>query len=91
MEDKYQPCLYMLRYYFFQKLGCQLCCARRWYSSQSDNKKNRLPDGPGLGDFIEASLNGESIGQNIIQKKGERFVTTVSIVLNAVGMWHFRA
>ena len=64
----------MLLIFDFQKLSCQLCCAKRTYSSLSGDKKKRVAEGPGLSDFIEASLNGGSVGENIIQKRGERLV-----------------
>lgn len=54
--------------------SCQLCHSDRTYCAtvSKDKKKKRLTDGPELSDFIEASLSGGSVGENIIQKKGER-------------------
>ncbi|XP_045205660.1 lipoyl synthase, mitochondrial-like isoform X2 [Mercenaria mercenaria] len=57
-----------------QVCSCQLCGTSRVYSSKdlTEDKKKQLLDGPDLSDFIEASLAGTDIGDNIIQKKGER-------------------
>ncbi|XP_060599231.1 lipoyl synthase, mitochondrial-like [Ruditapes philippinarum] len=54
--------------------SCQLCGTNRVYSNKNltEDKKKKLLEGPDLGDFIEASLSGTDIGDNIIQKKGER-------------------
>lgn len=54
--------------------SCQLCGSHRVYSSKGINEdtKKELREGPDLSDFIEASLSGTSVGDNIVQKKGER-------------------
>ncbi|KAL3880488.1 hypothetical protein ACJMK2_032722 [Sinanodonta woodiana] len=58
----------------FQKFRCQLCSVNKTYSTTSKEKKEKLAEGPDLGDFIDQSLaNGGPIpGENIKPKKGER-------------------
>lgn len=57
----------------FQFHQCNLCGSSRLSASiLSDKKKKELSDGPGLAEFIQASLHNDNIGENIIQKRGER-------------------
>ena len=59
-----------------QVSSCQLCGSSRLLANNklSDKQKKEILEGPDLADFIEASLNGENVGENIVQKRGERWV-----------------
>ncbi|KAL4229833.1 hypothetical protein ACF0H5_010225 [Mactra antiquata] len=53
---------------------CKLCGTGQILSDKTlpEDKRKKLLNGPDLADFIDASLNGGNLGDNIIQKKGER-------------------
>ncbi|XP_052252274.1 lipoyl synthase, mitochondrial-like [Dreissena polymorpha] len=52
---------------------CQLCGTARHFASRlTDEKKREILEGPDLADFIEASFSDGKVGENMVQKKGER-------------------